>query len=277
MTRVPETIEGVKTLLTARKWDKAAIVWSYVQGQEGRGGDTRSTNGKSAIGKYTPSEFAALGIAGLRSHHTVREYWQRWQDAIDSGHAQPVAPGDEIVAPDLDWPPTGHNHGVDEGMREDATDEQKIKAAEKLIERLPEDAKSKIALGVLREKHGEAPPPEKKQPKEEKKPLIPVLSIGCRTVDMKQKAREIVAMLRNCPFSESDAQLIIPEVRAIRDGLDLIISGLESGTADWDAVLAVLNQRQKPAPGEWEAVMAEINRDTDDWDAALAELTESQE
>jgi hypothetical protein len=268
MTRVPETIEGVKTLLTARKWDKAAIVWSFVKPQQG------SRTSSKNRGSYTFAGFADLGIAGLSNWLTVRAYWQRWQDAIDSGDAQPVAPGDEIVAPDLDWPPTGHSHGVDEGMREDATDEEKIKAAEKLIERLPEDAKSKIADDIFREKYGDPPPPKKKQKEEEEKPLISALTLGCIAFDMNQKAARFARIVWNCP--RDDNQLLAPEVRQVRDALDLILLRMESGTGDLDAVLAVLAKRQKPAPGEYEAVMAEINRGTSDWDAGLAELTNDE-
>jgi hypothetical protein len=98
-TIIPETIEGVAALFTARKWDKAAIVWAYVDanGRGKRGGIRRRTK------EYTPDSFADLGLFGLSSNQTVLHYWQAWQDAIDSGDAQPVAPGDEIPTVDLPW------------------------------------------------------------------------------------------------------------------------------------------------------------------------------
>ncbi|MGW5524125.1 hypothetical protein [Gordonia sp. NPDC003950] len=88
---IPDTIEGVKSLLTARGYERAAIVWAYCQPRQGQtsGSSTRS-------GKYSFEDFAALGITGLRTRKTVAGYWKRWQRAIDDGRAPEVQPGTEV-------------------------------------------------------------------------------------------------------------------------------------------------------------------------------------
>lgn len=103
---IPDTIEGVGKLLTASQWDRAAIVWAYVHCEQAPGGDRQSTiakNSNASDKPYTPESFAALGFAGLRSKDTVRAHWKRWQEAVDSGHAMPVKPGDPIPGVALPW------------------------------------------------------------------------------------------------------------------------------------------------------------------------------
>jgi len=99
---IPDTIEGVAGLLTARKWEKAAIVYAWTLPQQGR-----RTSRKTA-GSYGIEEFAGLGIAGLRSPRSVEAYRAAWVWAIESGWTEPVDPGDEIDLEDLalvDFPP----------------------------------------------------------------------------------------------------------------------------------------------------------------------------
>lgn len=91
------SLNGIGALLTAKEWERAAIVWAFTR--DGRGQPNRST----AI--LTMKEFAALRITGLSSENQVGLYRKAWQTAIDDGHAQPVKPGDEIELPDRKWPP----------------------------------------------------------------------------------------------------------------------------------------------------------------------------
>lgn len=102
---VPSTIDGVHALMTVRKWEKAAIVWAYVRGSDTGGRPTPESLNSETSRKMTPDEFAALGLAGLRSAQTVRRYWKAWNDAIDSGHAAAVEPGETIVEPAIEWEP----------------------------------------------------------------------------------------------------------------------------------------------------------------------------
>lgn len=104
---IPRTVEAagkqlaeLDGLITARSWQRAAIVYAFVSVADGKG--KAPANRDSAI---SPAEFAALGIAGLRSDNTVRAYRGHWQYAIDQGKAKPVGPGSRVEEPDLPFPP----------------------------------------------------------------------------------------------------------------------------------------------------------------------------
>lgn len=121
--KIPDTIEGVHALLKARKWQKAAIVWAYVDAREHAGQPAKSIV-KTDNKPYTPETFAAEKVVGLLSKNTVQAYWENWQYAIDKKKAKPVKVGDFIAEPQpcicaepvkdgvckkckgLNWPPT---------------------------------------------------------------------------------------------------------------------------------------------------------------------------
>lgn len=77
---IPATIEeaqaslqGIGALLTAKSWERAAIVAAFVEIAERDGGRKPVSSNR-----LSPNEFAALGITGLKSHVTVRGYVERW-------------------------------------------------------------------------------------------------------------------------------------------------------------------------------------------------------
>jgi hypothetical protein len=79
----------------SREWDKAAVVWAYVHVVEhGTNQHTEDVKNDILNKPYTPVTFAAKGFSGLCSKNSVQAHWQRWQDAIDSGHAVPIKPGE---------------------------------------------------------------------------------------------------------------------------------------------------------------------------------------
>ena len=85
---------GLGRLLTAKEWERAAIVYAFTEpGEGGRG----KTTGKT--GRFSCSAFARLGIAGLRDEETVAWVRQAWQEA-----AGPVRPGETVDLPDRDFP-----------------------------------------------------------------------------------------------------------------------------------------------------------------------------
>lgn len=114
--RIPESIEaataaleGVGALLTAKEWERAAIVYAFTR-DGGSGSRTDlPTYRRNALG-LTTGEFAALGITGLKSDTTVRDYRKAWQTVIDDGQAVAVAPGDTIEMPDRGFPPNPKQH-----------------------------------------------------------------------------------------------------------------------------------------------------------------------
>jgi hypothetical protein len=93
----------VDGLLTAKRWERAAIVWAFTTNED-KGGQP-STGRNSGQYPMPVREFARLGFAGLRDRETVARYRAFWQTAVDSGDAKEVSPGDEVELPDLPWPP----------------------------------------------------------------------------------------------------------------------------------------------------------------------------
>jgi hypothetical protein len=92
-------LNGINSLLRAREWERAAIVYAFTKKVGGGARTGRET------GQLSLREFADLGIAGLTNRESVARYHDAWQDAIDKGEAQPVTPGQKIKLPDAEWPP----------------------------------------------------------------------------------------------------------------------------------------------------------------------------
>lgn len=112
---IPETIDGaaasladLEGLITARSWQRAAIVYAFTDISDTGG---RPTSGSLSSETLSVSDFAALGIQGLRSAQTVRTYHGHWQCAVDEGKAQPVRPGENVTEPDLPFPPNPDSEG----------------------------------------------------------------------------------------------------------------------------------------------------------------------
>lgn len=97
---------GLDRLLTAKEWERAAIVYAFTTNED-KGGRPENLSDRGQVSfPASISAFAGLGFAGLLKRQTVAMYRSRWQDAIDQGLASPVSPGDEIELPDVEWPPT---------------------------------------------------------------------------------------------------------------------------------------------------------------------------
>lgn len=96
---VPKTIEeatgrlgGLEKLITASKWERAAIVYAFTR--DGQAEPNRYD------GKYTIKDFAALGIAGLRATETVRRYRECWKQQGDTS----IGPGSRVRLPKEPFP-----------------------------------------------------------------------------------------------------------------------------------------------------------------------------
>jgi len=98
--KIPRSVEEAETqlgilgaLIHSREWERAAIVAAFVEvGSQGVG---------KVSSDLSPAEFAAKGIAGLRSKNTVQRYAEAWL----SERPRPK-PGEEIDLTGLpDWPP----------------------------------------------------------------------------------------------------------------------------------------------------------------------------
>lgn len=85
------TLGGVDALLTAKEWERAAIVAAFV---------SLTPNGKGLDGQMSGQEFAGLGIKGLSSDKTVRHYVEAW---VSSGLPKP-RPGEKVDLPTSEFP-----------------------------------------------------------------------------------------------------------------------------------------------------------------------------
>lgn len=104
-------LNGLGALLTAKQWQRAALVYAFTE--PGTGGPR--TVRKS--GQLSFREFADLGIAGLRDAETVIWSRQAWQDAIDDGQAVAVTPGDDVALPEREFPKHPRTRSSFDGFR----------------------------------------------------------------------------------------------------------------------------------------------------------------
>lgn len=105
-------LAGLDRLLTAKQWEKAAIVWAFTTND----GPGRPLNAPAVKQFPCPvAEFARLGFSGLSQRDTVTRYRKAWQDAIDLGAACSVQPGDEVDLPELPFPSAEDPHLVTAG------------------------------------------------------------------------------------------------------------------------------------------------------------------
>jgi hypothetical protein len=104
-TRIPTSEElasrlaGIDGLLTAKQWERAAIVFAYTQVQTGRRNGRRPTPPRMNL-----REFARHGYAGLTTNKSVEHYRNAWIRAIEVGQAAPVGPGDTTYLPTMPFP-----------------------------------------------------------------------------------------------------------------------------------------------------------------------------
>lgn len=111
LEQVVTSLDGIGRLLTAKEWQRAAIVYAFTEPSEQRGAHLKS---EMKLGFVA---FANLGIAGLQSDNTVRAYRKAWQWAIDEGYTVAVKPGDEIELPTVEWTRSAFDLGYSEGVK----------------------------------------------------------------------------------------------------------------------------------------------------------------
>lgn len=93
-----DRLQGVDRLLTAKSWERAAIVYAYT----GVGGPRNSPQPPPP--KLNIRQFAAQGFTGLTTNKSVERYRAAWITAINHGWAVPVDPGDTVVLPEQPFP-----------------------------------------------------------------------------------------------------------------------------------------------------------------------------
>lgn len=99
LDEVKEHLNGLGKLVTAKEWERAAIVWAWT-----REGVNQYKSLVSSYQAMTITDFAKLGIINLTSRNAVRYYRERWQSIVDKyGDEYVVRPGDEIPAVADPW------------------------------------------------------------------------------------------------------------------------------------------------------------------------------
>lgn len=238
---VPATIAGATAdltgldgLVTASEWQRAAIVFAFVTPQQGR-----RTSGSSAR-SLTVAEFVALGVTGLRSHHSVNRYRNAWQSAIDAGHVRPVAPGDRVVLPQMPFPP---HVEVDNEERRNAliaaadAEGAGHRSTQQVATHLPamkaaikgDPVVAAAAREALDERADVAPPTPR--PKNSAREGLELLA------DFRQLHRTLSSILDriiggNALIVPDERSALLEEVRWLRSALDHVETGLDSGSLD---------------------------------------------
>lgn len=149
--RIPDTIDeamsrlgGIERLLTARGWERAAIVYAFTH-EPGPGGDRRSQGRNQRVKTHADSpltckQFADLGVQGLRGNQAVYEHRRAWQEAIDTGEAVAPQPGETVALPTSDFPVIQRGRGLVGSFAQDRPVEVKYDAVKEIIRREPEVA-----------------------------------------------------------------------------------------------------------------------------------------
>jgi hypothetical protein len=106
------SLGGLSALLTAKSWERAAIVYAFTEPDSGQRTDLAGFPARSTL-----SAFAGRGIVGLTDRDTVAWVRQAWEDAIADGQAVAVNPGDEATLPDRDFPKHPRTRSTFDGFR----------------------------------------------------------------------------------------------------------------------------------------------------------------
>lgn len=125
-TELAEHLSGLHTLLTAKKWERAALVYAFTD----IGGPRNSSMPEPP--KMNIQRFSELGFAGLTSRKAVMRYRAAWITAISNGWAVPVDPGDIVELPDQEfpaWDGTLNENDIFDGKHEGARRAAQIRRA----------------------------------------------------------------------------------------------------------------------------------------------------
>lgn len=235
-------LEGLGALLTATEWERAAIVYAFsAESGQGRRNDLTSVESP----KLTPIQFAALGIAGLKSDRTVRDYRKRWQQAVEDGDAAPVTAGETIDLPDLPWEPTGHTSGSVSKQIHDMPEDGRVELAKQILSELPTDkAVEAIEASVPPGVREFLPPPSPPDDHEDDyDPLSPDDRERVRQAELAARERELAEQQDKDEILGS--MEILSDVAHYRDRGDRLLG-------EWE------HRRVRLTPTEKEAFFAEL-------------------
>jgi len=220
------TLNGLEALLTAKEWQRAAIVAAFIK-----------PGIRKATGRFlTTTQFRNLGITGLRTTDTVALYAQRWLDAHDGIHPEP---GAQVALPDIEWPKT--RTGTDGYDSEQGAIDTLTKIAEKHPDALTKAAEQSDVVAEFAADAAEQAAPVRtkvvkratKRNKEHKE-----------RIKEKSKPLQDVADEAKDAYDESDTGYTDPTpqtlARLIRDVHEAeVVWALAGGKSDGDTVSAI--------------------------------------
>jgi len=151
-TAAKQALGNLEGLVTAKEWERAAIVWAFTE--PGRGGPRTS---RQSV-KLSVKEFSEQGISGLRSQDTVRFYRSQWDRAMRDAGARAAEPGKTLTLPlDLDWQDHGDEQRKKRYVEKDeaaicrSIDRQDLDA-EVLAQNLSDEAARTVAARLIEDR-----------------------------------------------------------------------------------------------------------------------------
>lgn len=245
------TLGGLDRLLTAKRWERAAIVAAFVTLSEGKGK-------RNVTSDISPVEFAALGIAGLTSKNTVAEYVRRWLEQRPAPR-----PGEKVDLDGLpEWskpdPGTRYEPGT-AGAVKRITDQPATVAkaledpvfAEKVAEQASSVAKAVTGAAIDKadrarkdEWADKAKTSKAKQAKAKKdRHSARYIAADALIARARKAVIDVVGEIQGVAFTDEERELLAAEVTRLESVLSLVRLELTgtSGT-DWDAALATLTE-----------------------------------
>jgi|SRR5690554_1434503 len=242
LDEVKEHLNGLGKLVTAKEWERAAIVWAWTE-RKGQGARTDLSNS----GKVGFSEFARLNIYGLRKYDTVAAYHDRWQSIIDElGDEYVVRPGDEIPSVEKPWREEKSRDDGDADSDESTSDSVPQPSAEDVIAAIrdnPEvaqqvvadtDARAAIARASFEydsdaEEMANAADPQRAEMRSD----VDSMRYREKMREWRRLGDELAAWTDHAELSESETRMSIADAQIVQNTARLIESKL-SGQFDRD-------------------------------------------
>lgn len=232
MSNIPKTLEQATTrltslgeIVTASEWERAAIVYAFTEAP-GQGKRTDLSTSREVL---SFEQFAKLKIHGLRSRDTVKLYRDRWTEAIEltkrkrNGRVYPVSPGDPFIAPDLEWPPSGHTTGSFDKQLAGKSVEQKAEIVDQLL------SDEKVAQAYVEE------------PQEpEKAPRKSVDKVVSTAVKSRPKSAIAASQAIDEKIAEDEAKVKPKKGRVIKDDFATSTADLENAVVAFRAAKRAL-------------------------------------
>jgi hypothetical protein len=222
-------LDGLGALLTAKHWERAAIVFTFAA--PGRDGPRLGSSAQLSF-----REFSELESYGLKSHHSVEKYWQLWEEHGDTT----IQPGSKVTLPTIKWPPEAKNLGS--RMPKDLGT-----AVDRLVKEHGQDAVSKEIDDRFWQKRGvdpKAPVASDEMGKEWSKTFrFYHGTLSSTIVRLRQALNELRDMGDVGELSDLDQDLVRIDLGKIRALLDLMEAHATGEVnVDWDAALAKLTE-----------------------------------